>query len=77
MDRTDLDSSAVLVASHAVDLVHDQDVFAAHGLRCTYRDDGNVKMKCCSLKVHRGSGVPWSRCLSVDFILLHCESLAN
>lgn len=34
----DLDSSAVLVAGHAVDLVHDQDVFAAHRLRRTCSD---------------------------------------
>lgn len=34
----DLDSSAVLIAGHAVDLVHDEDVFAAHRLRRTYRE---------------------------------------
>lgn len=44
VDGTDLDSSAVLVARHAVHLVHDQDVFAAHGLRCAWRDAQQDKM---------------------------------
>lgn len=32
-----LDSSAVLVAGHAVHLVHDEQVLVAHRLRCAYK----------------------------------------
>lgn len=31
-----LDSSAVLVAGHAIHLVHDEHVLVAHRLRCAY-----------------------------------------
>jgi len=31
-----LDSSAVLVTGHAINLIHDEDVLAAHRLRRTY-----------------------------------------
>ncbi len=46
-----LDSSSVFVPSHAINLIHDQDMFTAHCLRHTYKTHSNNKIKPHSIPI--------------------------
>lgn len=52
--RIYLDASAVLVASHAVNLIHDQHVFTAHCLRRTYNTNREAASLLDQLHIYVG-----------------------